>query len=92
MDITGLAWDEENEEHIARHRVTRDEVEDICFNRHWMLRARGRKRRALFGQTTAGRYLMVIVEVWSYGECCPITARDMNQMERRRFRTWKGKR
>jgi uncharacterized DUF497 family protein len=92
MDVTELAWDEENEANIARHRVTPDEVEEVCFSRHWMFRARGRKRRALFGQTAAGRYLMVIVEVLDYGECCPITARDMNQMEGRRFRAWKGQR
>ena len=92
MRIGELFWDESNESHIARHNVTRQEVEEVCFGRHWMLRS-GRKRRAVFGQTEAGRYLIVILEkLWDYGEYDVITSRDMTAAERRRFQIWRGRR
>lgn len=90
--IRELLWDEGNEAHIARHRVTPDEVEEVCFSRRWMLRASGRKRKAVFGQTASGRYLLVILEMWDYDEYFVITARDMDQAERRRYQAWKGRR
>ncbi len=90
--IRELHWDEANEEHIARHHVTADEVEEVCFGKHWMLRASGRKRKAVFGQTAGGRYLLVILEMWDYGEYDVITARGMDQAERRRYQAWRGRR
>jgi len=87
--IRELFWDEANESHIARHGVTPDEVEEVCFGRHWMLRASGR-RKAVFGQTASGRYLLVILDMWDYDEYYAITARDMTVAERRRYQAWKG--
>ena len=90
--IRELLWDEENEAHIARHHVTPQEVEEVCFGRYWMIRS-GRKRKAVFGQTGAGRYLLVVVErMWEYGEYGVITARDMGQAERRQYQMWRGRR
>jgi uncharacterized DUF497 family protein len=90
--IKELYWDEANEEHIARHHVTSYEVEEVCFAKNWMLRASGRKRKAVFGQTVSGRYLLVILEMSDYDEYYVITARDMDQAERRRYQAWKGRR
>ena len=84
MPIQDLFWDDWNEMHIARHHVTPEEVEDICFAEPWEKRAVGGKR-ALYGQTRAGRYLLVI-GVHRGGEMFyPISARDMTQTERRLF-------
>jgi len=30
--IRALLWDDWNEEHIARHGVEREEVEEVCFD------------------------------------------------------------
>ena len=82
----GLLWDEWNEEHIARHHVTPTEVEDVTFGAPWVLRARGRDTWAHYGQTDAGRYLLVILAQRGAGWYYPVTARDMTDAERRRYR------
>jgi uncharacterized DUF497 family protein len=87
-----LFWDESSVEHIARHHVAPEEVEEVWSGRHWMIRS-GRRRRAVFGQTAAGRYLLVVVEkADDYGEFALVTARDMDRTERRRFQIWRGRR
>ncbi len=32
MDVTELLWDDDNIEHIARYRVSPNEVEDVAFD------------------------------------------------------------
>lgn len=59
MSIRELLWDEWNEEHVARHHVTPQEVEDICLGESWRRRAGGGKR-SLYGQTSNGRYLLIV--------------------------------
>ncbi len=34
MKICELVWDDDNIDHIAKHNVTPDEVEDVCFGLH----------------------------------------------------------
>ena len=80
-----LLWDDDNEGHIAHHAVTRTEVEEMCFGDPWVIRAKGRDKRALYGQTSAGRYLFVILAGRGSGIFYPVTARDMTQTERRRY-------
>lgn len=75
--ITGLIWDDWNEQHIARHHVTIEEVEDVCVGEYWMLRAKGRDKRAVYGQTSGGRYLLVVIAHRGTGLYYPVTARDM---------------
>jgi hypothetical protein len=57
-------WDDDNVEHIARHRVEPEEVEEIVYEDcypSWIMRGRRRvgheTRWRLYGQTCAGRYL-----------------------------------
>jgi len=90
LRLVGLEWDDDNEEHIARHGIVRKEVEDVCFGRHWAIRARGKNRMSVFGQTAGGRYVLAIVERVAHGIYRPITARQMNSKERRRFQIWRG--
>lgn len=35
MKIGRLFWDEWNIEHISRHGVDKDEVEEVCSSRHF---------------------------------------------------------
>jgi uncharacterized DUF497 family protein len=87
--IRELLWDDWNEEHIARHNVTIPEVEDVCFGNPWELRGKG-GTRAVYGQSSEGRYLFVVLGDRGDGLFYPITARDMTQTERRRFRQATG--
>ncbi|MEV7183680.1 hypothetical protein [Kitasatospora sp. NPDC093102] len=82
-----IYWTQRSEEHIARHSVTPDEVEDVVFVRpHWF--ASGRNGSVLcLGVTGAGRYLLVVLATStakpSAWYCA--TARDMTVAERRLF-------
>jgi uncharacterized DUF497 family protein len=90
MRIDGLVWDEVNEAHIARHGVTIEEVEAAVFDRSSLpLRTTGPKdqlRYIFLGQSDAGRYLFVVLEPPVKGQARPVTARDMSDAERARYK------
>lgn len=87
LRIRRLIWDEANVAHIARHHVTPDEVEEICDASHWSKRASGSQKRLLYGQTDAGRYLLVILSERDEPQVYrTVTARDMTDAERRLYR------
>jgi uncharacterized DUF497 family protein len=85
MKILELEWDDRNEEHIARHRVSQEEVEEVCFGFHGIRRERGR-RYVLSGQTDSGRYLNVVVESIGKGRFRPITAFEMSENYKASYR------
>jgi len=85
MNIGGLYWDDENVEHIARHNVNPEEVEDVCFGIH-ISRREGSERYVLSGQSAGGRYLNVVVERVSKGLFRPITAFEMSKNYKRRYK------
>ena len=73
----------------AKHGVDTDEVEAVLFGRPHVLRiARGKVRGEdvyeAFGQTSAGRCLVVFF-IDKSGAALPISARDMTQSERRYY-------
>ncbi|CAN5214338.1 hypothetical protein BH24ACT19_BH24ACT19_20130 [soil metagenome] len=82
-------------EHIARHEVTPEEVEEALFgDKDGVLRRVGPASRnpeetvyRYLGRTEAGRYLFIVVLLYAGGdEAMPLTARDMTNSERRRYR------
>ena len=90
MIIDELEWDDENIGHIARHNVSPKEVEDICFTMH-LSEKEGNKRYILSGQTESGRYLNVVIERIGGGLFRPITAFDMSESYKARYRKRMGK-
>jgi uncharacterized DUF497 family protein len=87
---TGFDWDEGNAPKIlARHHVALAECEQIFFNEPLMVaedadHSGTEKRWAAWGQTVEGRTLAVVFTL--RGELIrPISARDMNRKERRRY-------
>ena len=52
-------WDDENIEHIARHKVEIDEAEAVFDNRPLILRTQEDEYLAI-GQTDEGRYLAIV--------------------------------
>lgn len=83
-EIRVLEWDSEREAHIARHGVTIDEVGEV-FRDLPFLRRVGGKVYQVFGQTDAGRYLMVVALGLGNRRGWLRTAREMTQSERRMY-------
>ena len=82
-----LLWDDWNLEHIGRHNVIPEEVEEAVFSSSTRIRhGRATSLYYLFGQASAGRYLFIVVRDCGYGQVKPITARDMSHAERRIYR------
>jgi uncharacterized protein len=92
MTIDEFVWPEERIEHIARHGVAPDEVEQVCFGQPLVRRTKSEGQNPVYyvlGQTDAGRYLFCVVIRFPDGRGYPVTAREMTEKEKRRFRNWK---
>lgn len=85
MHIAGLEWNEWNIEHIAKHSVTPQEVEEACYNQAVCRRTKD-GLYIVYGQTDAGRYLFMVVRYKSEGVVYVITARTMNKNEEKYYR------
>ncbi|MDI6792208.1 MAG: BrnT family toxin [bacterium] len=85
MRVIKFEWDEKNEDHIACHKVTTAEVEEVFVNRARFRRGKEGKMYAL-GVTDAGRHLFVVFAGKREGKTRVITARDMDKTEKRWFR------
>jgi uncharacterized protein len=91
VKIYEFVWTEDRIEHIARHAVEPEELEEVCFGRPLVRRARTTGRNPLyqvFGKTDAGRLLFCVVIQFSDGRGFPVTARSMTSREEQRFRQW----
>jgi uncharacterized DUF497 family protein len=94
MNIHEFVWPGDRIEHIARHNVTPDEVEEACFSGSFVQRARSQGENLVYyvlGQTSAGRYLFCVVVQFPDGRGYPVTARTMTDKERRRFQQWQNR-
>ena len=92
MTLDEIIWPEDRIEHIARHGVTPEEVEQVCFGKSLVRHAKSEGENPVYyvqGQTEAGRYLFCVVIRFSDGNGYPVTAREMTEKEKRRFRKWK---
>ena len=85
MVISGFDWDEDNILHIARHKFSPDEVEEVFADDYKLRRTRQRLYIAL-GETLDGRLAFVVFRRMSGGLIRVVTARDMDDNERRLFR------
>ena len=84
MRIYELVVEPDREDHIARHGVTVEEVEEVVFGRPLIQRSRQQRFR-LTGQTDAGRYLTIFLGSRGGGVYGLITARSATQAERRTY-------
>lgn len=90
-------WDDNNSEHIARHGVEPEEVEEIVYedcHASWIVHARRRgireTRWMVFGQTCGGGYLVAVIAPYPRrGVWRAVTARDMERHTRRRYQQWR---
>ena len=94
MKIHEFVWTEERIDHIARHGVTQEEVEETCFGPSLVQRAKSEGENPVYyvlGRTEAGRYLFCVVIQFPDGKGYPVTARVMTPKEKRRYRKWKDR-
>jgi uncharacterized DUF497 family protein len=73
-----------------KHRVMPDEVEQVLFSKPFIRRAekgrvQGEDVYVAYGQTAAGRYLVVFFILKYQTAALPISARNMTQAERRYY-------
>ncbi|MCI0441702.1 BrnT family toxin [bacterium] len=86
MEIVEFQWDEMNVEHIVRHNVSPDEIENVAFDDEpWIEKGRTGTRYML-GYTAAGRYLFVIYVLKAKGLARVMTAIDMDEKTRRLYK------
>ena len=91
MEIREFEWDDNNIDHISRHRVSPGEVEDVAFDDEpWIKRGR-KKTRYMLGYTVSGRYLFVVYVLKGKGIARVVTAMDMDDKTRKLYQK-KGKR
>lgn len=87
--VRRLRWNTWNERHIARHRVTRDEVEEVCHGNPVPSQTY-KDRLRVVGPTRSGRMLTVILAPEGGGVYYPVTARPASRKERLQYREQRG--
>ena len=85
MVISGFDWDYQNVLHIERHQFSPEEVEEVFDGDYKVRRARQGLYIAL-GDTLDGRLAFVVFRRLSKGVIRVVTARDMENNERRLYR------
>jgi uncharacterized DUF497 family protein len=84
MRIRRLLWPRERIDHIAKHGITPEEVEEVCFGRPLVFRAKSKGKNPVYyvlGRTHAGRHLFCVVIQFPDGNGFPVTARLMTSKE-----------
>jgi len=86
MEIREFEWDDNNIEHIARHGVFPDEVEDVAFDDDPWIRKGRKGTRYMLGYTVAGRYLFVVYVLKGKGIARVITSMDMDDKTKKLYK------
>lgn len=92
MKIDELIWSRDRVEHIGKHGIEPNEVEEVCFGQALVQRAKAKGRNPVFyvlGETESGRHLLCVVIQFPKGKGYPVTARPMTTGEKKRYNRWK---
>lgn len=78
--VNSLVWDVWNREHLTKHKITVEEVEEVCHGKFRVVKSY-RKRIQMMGKTKSGKKLKIILspedrnlKVYGRGIYYPITA------------------
>lgn len=93
MLISKIRWTNDRVNHISKHNLTPDEVEEAAFNnQHTVVQKLkksqfypGKKLYRLLSITQSGRLIAFIFIYEGKGIAYPVTARDMTTAERRYY-------
>jgi uncharacterized DUF497 family protein len=82
MRFDSIIWDldddpDGNVQHCADHGVSKDEVEEVLESATDVDISRSSGRPAVFGDTSAGRHLMVVFEEVDEDTIYPVTAYEV---------------
>jgi hypothetical protein len=83
-DIRRLIFNERIRDHIAHHGVIPREVYEVCAGKPLIRRGRT-STLVVYGRTVDGRYMTVVLAPRQGRRYYVVTARDMNQAERKRY-------
>ena len=87
MRISAFEWDDGNELHLAlRHGIEPEEAEEV-FAGSPLIRKTRRGHYAAFGRSQSGRLLVLVFEIKPAGMARVITGWDMDEAERRYYRS-----
>ena len=87
MPFDSILWDLDDDpdgdvRHCAEHGVAKDEIEEVFRNVTDADVSRASGRPVVFGDTAAGRHLMVVYEATDAGTGYPVTAYDVPRRRR----------
>lgn len=91
MKLYEIIWKDQFIEKLeTKHSVLTEEVEEVVFGKPHIRRAqkgriKGEDLYAAYGQTDAGRYLIVFFIRKESAAALPISARDMTDSERKYY-------
>ena len=82
LNFTSILWDSDddpngNVQHIARHNLTKDDVEHVFDNPTGTDTSRSSGRPVVFGETRNGHYIMVVYVAVDASTARPVTAFDV---------------
>ena len=88
MEIYFLEWDDENEEHLARHGLTPGLVRQVLANRHITVENPKQEERVLLiGETHGGTLVTIsLAPTRDPGTWRPVTGWSATEAERKLFR------
>ncbi len=86
MEMTEFEWDDNNIEHIGKHKVSPDEVEEVAFDDHPLIKKGKKGTRYMLGYTIAGRYLFVVYTLKGKGMARVITSMDMDSKTKKLYK------
>ncbi len=87
MSFDWIVWDldddpDGNVQHCAEHGLTKEEIEDVFRNPSDADSSRSSTRPVLFGDTRAGRHVMVVYERIDADTVYPVTAYEVPRRQR----------
>lgn len=91
MYVRDIIWLDDVEDKLDyKHRVSRDEVEEVFYNRPKFRKAQrgkyaGEDLYYAYGRTDSGRYLFVVFIYKKTHDALVTSARDMDDSERRAY-------
>ncbi len=98
MQLYEVIWREQFVDKIeSKHQVETVEIEQVLFGRPYIRREKrghikGEDLYVAYGQTDAGRYLIIFFILKRRFAALPISARDMTESERRYYEGQKKER
>jgi uncharacterized DUF497 family protein len=88
--VKQLIWDAGNVDHMARHQVTPEEVEEVC-GQTFLAFESYKGRFLIIGPTQAERMLAIVLDPEpEEGIYYPVMARSADNKERRLYQAEKG--